>query len=175
MNLRKFLTNVAWSFIPIYVGQFVGFLISFAGYSLFPLFIHSDTGRYAACAIVTVIACIAAAFFLCRMRGEAHEQFPGYDPMQDFAAYAVAEVIYVGIMLLTGGRTFSTINAIYACMAILGKDGTTTNEAIRTGHAGLLALVIVCMNVVTLPAALFGFITGKKKREKERASIHGNQ
>ena len=172
MTIKKFLANVAWSFIPIYVGQFAGFLISFAGYSLFPLFIHGDTGRYAACAIVTVVACVIAAFILCRIRGEAHEQFPGYNPMHDFAAYAVAEVIYVGIMLLTGGRTFSTINAIYACMAILGEDGAT-NEAIRTGHAGLLALVIVCMNFITLPAALFGFISGKKKREDERASIHG--
>jgi len=174
MKPRTFLMNVLWSFIPIYVGQFVGFLVSFAGYSFFPLFIRSETGRYAACAISTVIACLAAAFVLCRIRGEAHAKEQDYRPIHDFLAFAAAEGIYILVMILTGGRTFSTVNVLYACMAVLGENGAT-NEAIRDNYPGLVALMIVCMNVVTLPFAFLGFVSGKKKRESDRASMHGGR
>ena len=174
MNPKTFLMNVLWSFIPIYVGQFVGFLISFVGYSFFPLFIRSETGRYAACAISTVIACIAAAFILCRIRGESQAKASDYRPLHDFLAFITAEVIYILVMILTGGRTFSTVNVLYACMAVLGENGATS-EAIRDNHPGLVALMIVGMNVVTLPFAYLGFVSGKKKRESERVSMLGGK
>ncbi|MBR4206030.1 MAG: hypothetical protein IKQ92_11175 [Clostridia bacterium] len=172
MKPKTFFMNVLWSFIPIYVGQFVGFILSFVGYSLFPMFIRSEPGRYAACAISTVIACILAAFILCRIRGEAQTKAPDYRPLHDFLAFAAAEGIYILVMILTGGRTFSTVNVLYACMAILGESAAT-NEAIRNNYPGLVALMIVCMNVVTLPFAFLGFVSGKKKRENDRASLHG--
>ena len=171
MKSNIFIMNILWSFIPIYVGQFVGFLISFVGYSFFPLFIRSDTGRYASCAISTVIACIVAAFILCRIRGEANSKEPDYRPIYDFLAFAAAEGIYILVMSLTGGRTFSTVNVLYACMAVLGENDATS-QAIRENHPYLIILMIICMNVVTLPFAFFGFVSGKKKRESERESLH---
>ena len=118
--------------------------------------------------------CLAAAFVLCRIRGEAHAKEPDYRPIHDFLAFAAAEGIYILVMILTGGRTFSTVNVLYACMAVLGESAAT-NEAIRDNYPGLVALMIVCMNVVTLPFAFLGFVSGKKKRESDRASMLGRK
>ena len=35
--------------------------------------------------------------------------------------------------------------------------------------------MIVCMNVVTLPFAFLGFVSGKEKRESDRTSMHGGK
>ena len=59
-------------------------------------------------------------------------------------------------------------------IAVLGENGATS-EAIRDNYPGLVALMIVCMNVVTLPFAFLGFVSGKKKRESDRASMHGGK
>ena len=60
------------------------------------------------------------------------------------------------------------------CSSPIGENGAA-NEAIRDNYPGLVALMIVCMNVVTLPFAFLGFVSGKKKHESDRASMHGGK
>ncbi len=132
------------------------------------------TGEYILSSVCCVLASMVALFFFtmkCGYDDNAPEK-PLLNPpaaLQMVAAVAAYILLTVLFRYYTGAAT----NVANLAHVLGGIPSTVDISRMAAEHGGWMFLSLVIQALPFIPAMLVGYVAGGKRRQRERASLHG--
>lgn len=133
------------------------------------LITESYNVEYAVSSLACVIVSMIALLIMCIKDGYDEKTNVKIGTAILYMSLAVA--LYVIITIIFRYYTGAASNVVYVAKLLGGLDDMVDLKELVTNYKGLMFISLVVQAIPLIPAMIFGYIIGKKKREQSRKSL----